>query len=158
MDNDNQQPEENMEQEEQMNADDKQVDWEDVAKRALADLDNYKKEAELRNLEMVEFLKAGTVVKFLDIYDDLKRAVEFVSDEKAKSGLAEVANKFKNILHSDGLSEIELKEGDEFDPNLSEAVSHEEHEVGEGKVIETVEVGLRVGSRVIKPAKVRVGR
>jgi|SRR5690606_9154766 len=154
MDQDNLQPEENQEQPQP----EKQIDWEDVAKRALADLDNYKKEAEVRNADMVEFLKAGTVVKFLDIYDDLKRATEFVSDEQAKAGLIEVTKKFKNILHSDGLEEIDVAPGEIFDPNLAEAISHEEHEVGEGKVIETVEVGLKVGGRVIKPAKVRVGR
>ncbi|MEZ4210287.1 MAG: nucleotide exchange factor GrpE [Patescibacteria group bacterium] len=154
MDQDNLQPEENQEQPQA----EKQIDWEDVAKRALADLDNYKKEAELRNADMVEFLKAGTVVKFMDIYDDLKRATEFVSDEQAKAGLIEVAKKFKGILHSDGLEEIDVAVGELFDPNLAEAISHEEHEVGEGKVIETVEVGLKVGGRVIKPAKVRVGK
>jgi len=134
------------------------VNWEDVAKRALADLDNYRKDAEKRQIEMVQFLKATSLIKFLEIYDDLTRAVEFVTDEKAKEGLMGVQQKFKDYLHADGLDEIEFKAGDEFNPELAEAVSYEENEVGEGKVIETLEVGLKYNDRVIKPAKVRVGK
>lgn len=127
-------------------------------KRAVADLDNYRKESDRRSVEMVEFLKASTVAKFLSIYDDLKRAIEFVGEEQAKQGLADVQKKFRDLLHADGLEEIEMKVGEEFDPNLAEAISYEENEVGEGKVIETVEVGLKIGGRVVKPAKVRVGK
>jgi molecular chaperone GrpE len=142
-----------------------ETNWEGKAKeyeagwqRAVADLDNYRKDAERRNVEMVEFLRAGSVVKFLSIYDDLGRAVEFVTDEKAKQGLLDVQKKFKDLLRADGLEEIDQKAGEEYDPNLAEAVSYEENEVGEGKVIETVEVGLKINGRVIKPAKVRVGK
>lgn len=134
------------------------VDWEDVAKRAMADLDNYRKDAEKRQAEMVQFLKANSLIKFLEIYDDLNRAMEYVTDEKAKMGLLDVQKKFKDYLHADGLDEIEFKAGDEFNPELAEAVSYEENEVGEGKVIETLEVGLKYNDRVIKPAKVRVGK
>lgn len=141
------------------------MDWEAKAaeyeagwKRAAADLDNYRKDAEKRSFEMMDFLKASTVVKFLDIYDDLKRAIEFVPDEKAKAGLVDVQNKFKALLHADGLEEIEIEAGADFDPAMAEAVSYEENEVGEGKVIETIEVGLKVNGRVVKPAKVRVGK
>lgn len=136
----------------------KAVDWEDVAKRAMAELDNHKKDAEKRQAEMVQFLKAASLIKFLEIYDDLNRAIEFVTDEKAKEGLMGVQQKFKDYLHQDGLDEIEFKKGDEFNPELAEAVSYEENEVGEGKVIETLEVGLKYNDRVIKPAKVRVGK
>lgn len=141
------------------------MDWEAKAaefeagwKRAAADLDNYRKDTERRSLEMMEFMKGSTVVKFLDIYDDLKRAIEFVADPKAKEGLVDVQNKFKALLHGDGLEEIDIEPGADFDPNLAEAVSYEENGVGEGKVIETVEVGLKINDRVIKPAKVRVGK
>jgi molecular chaperone GrpE len=134
------------------------VNWEDIAKRALADLDNYRKDAEKRQMEMVQFLKATSLIKFLEIYDDLNRAVEFVTDEKAKQGLLDVQKKFKDYLHADGLEEIEFKTGDEFNPELAEAMSYEENEVGEGKVIETLEVGLKYKDKVIKPAKVRVGK
>lgn len=136
----------------------KSTDWEDVAKRAMADLDNFRKDADKRQAEMVQFLKATSLIKFLGIYDDLTRAIEFVTDEKARAGLMGVQQKFKDYLHQEGLNEIEFKVGDDFNPEFAEAVSYEENEVGEGKIIETLEVGLKYNDRVIKPAKVRVGK
>jgi len=133
------------------------VDWEDVAKRALADLDNYKKQAEKDKFELLNIMKAAALAKFMEVYDDLGRALEHVEGE-AKEGLLGVQKKFKDFLHSEGLEQIEFKKGDEFNPEFAEAVSHEENEVGNGKVIETVEAGLKYKDRVIKPAKVRVGK
>jgi len=141
------------------------INWEERAKeyeagwkRAMADLQNFRKEAERRQIEMVQFLKATSLLKFLEIYDDLTRAIGFVADEKAKQGLLDVQKKFKDYLHRDGLEEIEFKTGDDFNPELAEAVSYEESEVGEGRVIETLEVGLKYNDKVIKPAKVRVAK
>lgn len=135
-----------------------QVNWEDVAKRAMADLDNYKKQAEKDKFEMLNIMKAGSLVKFMEVYDDLDRALEHIEDEKAKAGVLGVQKKFKEMLEGEGLEQVEYSQGDAFDPNFAEAVSCEEHEVGEGKVIKTVEVGLKYKDRVIKPAKVRVAK
>lgn len=144
--------------EESINWEEKASEYETGWKRALADLDNYRKDMEKRSVEMIQFLKANSLMKFLEIYDDLNQALKFVEEEKAKEGLGEVQKKFKNLLHSEGLEEVEFKSGDTFDPNLAEAVSYEEHEVGEGKVIETVEMGLKYNDKIIKPAKVRVAK
>jgi molecular chaperone GrpE len=148
----------NKDQTPEMNWEEKAAEYEAGWKRAVADLDNYRKDMEKRQIEMIQFLKATHLMKFLEIYDDLVRAVKFVEDDKTKRGLLDVQNKFRHLLHGEGLQEIEFKEGDEFDPNTAEAVSYEENGVGEGKVIETLEVGLKLGDKVIKPAKVRVGR
>ncbi len=142
----------------EMNWEEKAAEYEAGWKRAVADLDNYRKDMEKRQIEMIQFLKATHLMKFLEIYDDLVRALKFIEDEKAKQGISEVVNKFKSLMHHEGLSEIEFKEGDDFDPNTAEAVSYEENGVGEGKIIETLEVGLKLGDKVIKPAKVRVGK
>jgi len=136
----------------------KAAEYESGWKRALADLDNYRKDVEKRQGEMVQFLKANTVSKFLDIYDDLERALKFVTEEKAKEGLMDVQKKFRELLSAEGFEQIDLEPGTEFDPAMAEAISYEENEVGEGKVIETVERGLKFGDRVVKPAKVRVGK
>jgi len=137
---------------------DKKVDWENVAKRALADLDNYKKQAEKDKFEMLNIMKAASLAKFMEVYDDLERSLEFIKNKEAKAGVEGVRKKFKEFLTSEGLETIEYKKGDEFNPEFAEAVSHEENEIGNGKVIETTEVGLKYKDRVIKPAKVRVGK
>jgi len=138
---------------------DESVDWQDVAKRALADLDNYKKQAEKDKFEMIRIVKGSALVKFLEIYDDLSRAIEFVEDEKTKQGLLAVKDKFLKMMESEGLETVIVEFGEKFDPMVMEAISYEDNElVKDNHVIEMVEAGLKVGDRVIKPAKVRVGK
>ena len=134
------------------------INWEDVAKRAMADLENYKKQAEKDRFEILNIMKAASLAKFMEVYDDLKRSLDFIKDKEAKAGVVGVQKKFRDLLTSEGLETIEFKKGEEFDPEFAEAVSHEDNEVGAGKVIETTEVGLKYKDRVIKPAKVRVGK
>jgi molecular chaperone GrpE len=135
------------------------VDWQDVAKRAMADLDNYKKQAEKDKFEMLNIMKAGSLVKFMEVYDDLERALEYVEDAKAKEGVELVRDKFKSMLESEGMEALHVETGDAFDPMTMEAVSYEENEkVQDNNVIEMVETGLKYKDRIIKPAKVRVGK
>lgn len=50
-------------------------------------------------------------------------------------------------------------EGNEFDPNLHQAISYEEHsDVESGKIIEVIQSGYKLGDRVIRPALVRVAQ
>ena len=100
----------------------KALEYEAGWKRALADLDNYRKDTEKRQGEMVQFLKAATVSKFLDIYEDLERALQFVTEQKAKTGLMDVQKKFRELLSAEGFEQIDLAPGTDFDPNLAEAV------------------------------------
>jgi len=134
------------------------INWEDVAKRAMADLENYKKQAEKDRFEILNIMKAASLAKFMEVYDDLKRSLDFIKDKEAKAGVVGVQKKFRDLLTSEGLETIEFKKGEEFDPEFAEAVSHEDNEVGAGKIIETTEAGLKYKDRVIKPAKVRVGK
>ncbi len=144
---------------------DQPTDWEAKAaefeagwKRAVADLDNYRKDTEKRQVEMMQYLKAQALMEMLSVYDDLGKAMAFLEDGQAKEGLNGVQKKIVDYLKAQGLLEIRPQAGDDFDPEKAEAVSVEENEVGENKVIETVETGIEFNGKVIKPAKVRVGK
>ena len=141
------------------------VDWEAKAaefeagwKRAVADLDNYRKDTEKRQVEMMQYLKAQALMEMLSVYDDLAKAMTFLEEGQAKEGLNGVQKKIADYLKAQGLEEIRPQAGDDFDPEKAEAISMEENEVGENKVIETVETGIEFNGKVIKPAKVRVGK
>jgi molecular chaperone GrpE len=54
---------------------------------------------------------------------------------------------------------IEVKPNDVFDPNLHEAISHDDAEdIESGHVIEMLQTGYKIGERVVRPALVRVAR
>lgn len=124
---------------------------EDKLKRALADYDNFSKRVIARQSSWEEESKARIIDKLLDVYDDLLRAKDHIDNQ----GLSMAVNQFWAVLESEGVTKIETK-GEEFDPESMDCV-----QVVEGKeniVIETMSVGYRLNEKVIRPAKVKVGK
>jgi molecular chaperone GrpE len=130
--------------------------------RARAEFANYKKRIE-REREQLHQEASGTVIRrFLDVLDDLDRALKNSPQDgegvKWAAGIELIYRKLLNLLEAEGVTAMEA-EGEEFDPNLHEAISQEpseEHESGE--IIEVVQTGYFIGERVLRPARVRVAR
>ncbi|MFO8009493.1 MAG: nucleotide exchange factor GrpE [Dehalococcoidia bacterium] len=127
--------------------------------RAQADFVNYKKRVEQDKAEFARFANSNLMSSLLPVIDDFERALENVPEEVADSGWVEgiemIYRKMMSILESLGLSTIKA-EGEEFDPNYHEALMHEEGE--EGKVLEELQKGYMVHDRLLRPAKVKVGK
>jgi molecular chaperone GrpE len=126
--------------------------------RSKAEFANYRKRI---NREREQYNKdaVGRVVKkYLPIVDDLERALkERPSDGDHAiwaDGIELIYRKFVSILESDGVIPMEV-DGEMFDPNLHEAVvqiESEEHE--SGQIVEVIQTGYLIGSRVLRPAQV----
>ncbi len=127
--------------------------------RAQADFINYKRRSEQERAEVVNYANSTLILNILPVVDDLERALRSVPDELAESpwvnGIRHIYRKLQGVLESQGISAIEA-EGKDFDPNLHEAVMTVEGE--EGKVIEELQKGYKLRSRVIRPTKVKVGK
>jgi len=151
------------------------INWENIAKRALADLDNYKKQQEKLRGELTQFMNMALLTRFLNVYDDLTRVLNSVKNKKldpttipadvlqcqigVMEGIGNILKKFDEIFKSEGLERIEVNPGDKFNPETMEAISHEDHEEHkDDAVIEQFEAGLKYKNQIIKPAKVRVGK
>lgn len=106
--------------------------------------------------------KARFIAALLPAMDDLDRAIEAVSGnaprEAMLEGIRRIANSFQSALSSAGVEPIAAV-GEEFNPELHEAVDTEEtdHEM-DGRVIEEYSRGFRMGDRLLRPARVKVGR
>lgn len=118
--------------------------------RALADYQNLEKRVGREKETFVKFANAVLILKMLPVLDNLERAAEHLKDQ----GTELVMRQFKEALSSEGVTEIEA-EGQPFNPELHEAVEKIAGE--EGKVLAVVERGYKLGEKVIRPAKVRVG-
>ena len=106
--------------------------------------------------------KAKFISALLPVMDDLDRAVqatsENVSREAMLQGLRGIASSFKSALSSAGVETISAT-GEEFNPELHEAVDTADvAEDADGKVIDEYSQGFRLGDRLLRPARVRVGR
>ena len=127
--------------------------------RTQADFVNYKNRVARDNELTYVMMKGDIVKKILPMLDDLERALANRSvDDAWASGIELIARKFQAVMESEGLTRIEA-EGQPFDPNFHEAISHEPNgDVESGHVIAVVQNGYMLGERVIRPALVRVAQ
>lgn len=127
--------------------------------RAQAEFVNYKNRI-ARDQEMSRVtMKSDILKKILPVLDDLARALQNrPADDAWAGGIELIGRKFQTILESEGVTRIEA-EGQPFDPNFHEAISHEVSDAVEsGHVIAVVQNGYMLGERVIRPALVRVAQ
>ncbi len=131
-------------------------------KRALADYSNFKKEQEKRQKEIIEFANASAVAEFLPIYSHYKLALKQIPAEAENQdwvkGVEQIQKQFQEVLKNYDIEEIKTV-GEKFNPELHEAVAHEEKEGFESDVIfEETQAGYTLGGKVINPAKVKVAK
>ena len=105
---------------------------------------------------------AKFVTDFLPVLDDLERAIDAVSEnaprEAVLEGIRSIANRVQNALANAGVEPVAAV-GETFDPELHEAVDTAEADAEmDGKVISEYSRGFRMGDRLLRPARVRVGR
>jgi len=132
--------------------------------RTTADLENFKKRAARERQEAIKFANASLLEKLIPALDNFDMALaaannaEGHSMESLKTGIAMVYTQLKAALTESGLEEIDAT-NQPFDPNVHEAVSHQESaEVPEGHVLQQLRKGYKLRERLIRPATVIVAR
>ena len=127
--------------------------------RAQADLSNYKKRVDQEKQDLAKFANAALIGSMLNLVDDFQRARLTIPDSILGmtwvEGLFLIERKLGATLEAAGLSEIKAL-GEDFDPNLHEAVMHGDGP--EGKIVEEFQRGYKLHDRVIRPAMVKVGQ
>ncbi len=131
--------------------------WKDTALRAQADLVNFRNRTQREREQLWSEARADTVTQFLPVIDNLERALEApCSDETYKQGVELTLRQFTEILAKLGAAEIEALDKP-FDPQLMDAVMHEEAEgVAESIVTQVFQKGYRIADRVLRHAVVKV--
>jgi molecular chaperone GrpE len=106
--------------------------------------------------------KANFIASILPMMDDLERAIQATAGDATREaileGLRGIATSFQNALSNAGVEPI-VSVGEEFNPELHEAVDTTETEPDmDGKIIGEYGRGFRMGDRLLRPARVQVGR
>jgi molecular chaperone GrpE len=127
--------------------------------RAAADFSNYRRRMEEERAAAGQFANAVLLGRLLAVLDDYDRALDNVPPDTHDAwveGIRLVERKLRNVLESEGVRPIEAI-GKPFDPNLHEAVVHEDTtEHPDNTVIDEVQRGYLLHDRVLRPALVRV--
>ena len=131
--------------------------------RLFAEFENYKKRNTKERLDMMLTAGQETMKVILPVLDDFDRAKISAEDENTTEQLSEgvlmVYNKLYSVLENKGLRAMEST-GEKFDPELHEAISEipAASEDQKGIIIDTVERGFYLNDKIIRFAKVVVGK
>lgn len=126
--------------------------------RLAAEYDNYRKRSEKDRISSYNDGKAKTVAEILSIADCIERAIEASGDADAEyqKGLRMLSEQFDASLGRLGVESFGCA-GDNFDPELHNAISHiENDEVGENVIAQIFQKGYKMGDKIIRHAMVSV--
>ena len=130
--------------------------------RQAAEFDNFRRRTAKERIETIQTAGKDVITDLLDVLDDSERAQKGLdtSDDisQVKEGVSLVFSKLRNILAAKGLKPMEVV-GTDFNPDLHEAVT--EIVAGDemaGKVVAEVQKGYYLNDKIIRFAKVVVGK
>ena len=139
-------------------------DWEakytaerDSHLRLAAEYDNFRKRTIKEKEASYGTGQADAVAKLLPVYDNLERALNQPTEDAAyKKGVELTMNELVKIFTGLGV-EIFGNPGDEFDPNLHNAVMHiDDENLGENVISQVFQKGFKIGDKVVRFAMVQV--
>ena len=126
--------------------------------RVMAEYDNYRKRTLKEKETIYQDAKTDTIAKFLEVYDNLERAVTQAGDEENvhKKGMEMIFHQLQSVLEKLGVTVLDPT-GEPFDPARHNAVMHVEDEnLGENTVSQVYQKGFLLGDKVIRFATVVV--
>ncbi|MCQ2114641.1 MAG: nucleotide exchange factor GrpE [Bacteroidales bacterium] len=131
--------------------------------RLMAEFENFRRRTSQEKLDLVNVAARSTIEGMLPVLDDCERAMKLLANsdanDAAKEGTELIYNKLMAYLKSKGLAVIEAM-GQAFDTDFHEAVAEfpVAEEEQKGKVFDVVMTGYTLNGKVIRFAKVVVGK
>jgi molecular chaperone GrpE len=134
----------------------------DLALRARADLDNFRKRALREKEEAIRYANNGLLERLLPVIDNFELgldAAKMAADTASiLQGMSMVQKQLHDFLKNNGLEEVQA-EGEAFDPNKHDAVSQEfSADIADGHVIRQVRKGYKIKDRLIRASSVIVSK
>ena len=154
---------ESIENKEELSFDDQLKAEKDKFLRLFAEFENYKRRTAKERLELFSTASEEVMVSLLPVLDDFDRAsVEIEKDKENETlkGVLLIKNKLYDSLKSKGLAVVEVDKGDDFNADNHEAVTQipAPNKNMQGKIIDIIEKGYRLGDKVIRYPKVVIGK
>jgi molecular chaperone GrpE len=143
-------------------------------KRTLADFENFKKQKDKENRELIEFAREVVVARLLPALDSLGQALKHMPEyrnqesgimnqgyEKQYSnwqvGVKGIVSQLDKTLGELGVKKIEAM-GKKFDPHFHEAVREVDSEAESGMIVEELQTGFELNGKVIRPSQVVISK
>ena len=131
--------------------------------RKVAEFDNYKRRSAKERIELIQTAGRDVITNMLDVLDDCDRAQKQLDNsdnpEAIKEGVMLVFNKLRNSLQAQGLKAMETI-NQEFNPDLHDAITEIAAPTKDlkGKIVDEIMKGYYLNDKIIRHAKVVVGK
>ena len=129
--------------------------------RLYSEFENYRRRTSKEKIEMINSANKELISLILPIVDDFERAIKSISKENLKTsieGFELIFQKLNSLLEKQGVKKMEIKIGDDFDPDFHEAITKTPSKKNlKGKIVDVIENGYILDEKVIRFAKVVTG-
>ncbi|MDO9231705.1 MAG: nucleotide exchange factor GrpE [bacterium] len=135
-------------------------------KRCMADFENYKKRQIEERKDIIAFSNVNLILELIPILDNFHASTDHIPEDQKDGGwvvgIMHIQKQLEKVLEENGVSEILVNVGDEFDPNIMEAVSsanitnENTNDTNENKVKKVLMKGYEINNKVIRVARVAV--
>jgi molecular chaperone GrpE len=122
-----------------------------------AEFDNYRKYVEKDKRDSVKLANEPLMKDLLVVLDEFDKAIEVINDKDTREGVELLYKNFLKVMQKHGLEGIDCL-GKKFDPYLNEVVLAQDSDKEEGTVLNEVQKGYRLNSKVIRYSKVVVSK
>jgi molecular chaperone GrpE len=142
----------------------------DSWKRCQADFENYKKRQAENQKDFLKYACENIALEIIPVVDNFHASTDHVPEEQKNSpwviGIMHIQKQLEKVLADAGVTEVAVKEGDDFDPVRHEAMQrttnneqpttdNQEERAGH-KIEKIILKGYKIGDRIIRPARVIV--
>ncbi|GAA5495472.1 molecular chaperone GrpE [Rubritalea squalenifaciens DSM 18772] len=136
--------------------------WKEAALRSAADLENFRKRMAREKQDSIRYGNQRLIEELLPVLDNFAmgmQAAEKDSGSMIYMGMQMVQKQLEGFLEGQGVQEVPVIVGSDFDPNLHDAMSQEvSAELEEGKILRVMRKGYKMGDRLVRPANVVVSK
>lgn len=147
--------------EEKLNSENKEL--KEKYLRLYSEFENYRRRTAKERLDLIKTASEDVIQEMIPILDDFERAFKAEGDEggeKPTEGRQLIYNKMVKILASKGLKAMDDLAGSDFDADKHEAITQipAPSEELKGKIVDVIERGYLLGDKVVRYAKVVIGK
>lgn len=137
-------------------------------KRSLAEFENYKKRQVENQKDVIRYATENVIMQIIPVIDNFQASTAHIPEDKKEdgwvTGIMYIQKQLEDVLRENGVEEIELKVGDNFDAKYCEAVLDSCCNKGEcgkkekyqNKIKKVILKGYKIGEKVIRPMRVVV--
>lgn len=131
--------------------------------RLYSEFDNFRKRNARERVDLIRNANEELITVLLPVLDDFERALKAMENETElsamKEGVGLIYGKLRSLLEQRGMKQMEIAQGQDFDPELQDAITNIPAPAPElaGKIVDVLEKGYYLNDKVIRFAKVVIG-